>query len=69
MESIGDTSRPRVFCLKCETVIYCDDIWTDFPPRTAERRLKRIHERTGCDGEIEYMAGVRLRRTPRGAQL
>lgn len=55
---IGDRGRPRVYCLECGEFVYCDDIWTNFPPRTAELRLKRIHNRTGCTGKIEYMAGV-----------
>ncbi len=55
---IGDTSRPRKYCLECGEVVYCDDIWTKYPPGTAEKRLKRIHKKTGCKGEIKYMAGV-----------
>ena len=55
---IGDTSRPRVYCLECGEIVYCDDIRSRFSPRTAELRLKRTHKRTGCIGEIQYMAGV-----------
>ena len=56
--TIGDTTRPRQYCLKCGEVVYCDNIWSNFPPRTAELRLKRIHKQTLCDGEIQYMCGL-----------
>lgn len=62
MESVGDSSRPRVYCRKCQEVVYCDTInysvGTEFPPAAAERRLRSMHKQSGCDGKIEYMAGL-----------
>jgi len=53
---IGDKSQPRVYCLKCNEVVYCEP--PRYTPERARNKLKRIHKESGCDGEIEYMAGV-----------
>ncbi len=58
VDVIGDVTRPRQFCLECGEVEYCDAIWSKFPPRTAELRIMRKHKKTGCEGEIQYRAGV-----------
>lgn len=55
---IGDPGRPRKYCLKCGSLVYCDNIWTEFPARTAEELLKKVHNRTGCTGKIQYMAAI-----------
>lgn len=57
MKVIGDFTRPRVYCLECNVVIYCDTIHTEFPPDTARKRLEKIHKENGCKGAIEYRAG------------
>lgn len=57
-EAIGEVTRPRMFCIECGEIEYCDTIWTNYPPGTAENRIKRKHKKTGCAGEIQYRAGV-----------
>ena len=53
---IGDWRQPRVFCRKCGEIVYCE--FPSMRPERAKRKLKGIHEQTGCDGEIEYVAGI-----------
>ena len=65
MAIIGDIKRPRCYCRQCLEVIYVADKPTALP-HTAKRLLQKIHEKSGCRGEIEYAAGVRLRGIPLG---
>lgn len=53
---LGDRTQPRVYCQKCGEVVYCE--FPQYRPEKAKKRLARIHKETGCDGEIEYAAGV-----------
>ena len=55
---IVNTTRPRVYCEKCGEVLYCDTIRRENPVGIMINRLKKKHKETGCDGKIEYAAGV-----------
>ena len=47
---LGNPLRPRVICLKCEVVIYCDKK----PRPETEKILRHMHENTKCKGKIEF---------------
>lgn len=57
MKIIGDGRRPRAYCQKCGDVVYCRIHERNAGVR-AINRLKKIHKRTGCKGEVKYMAGI-----------
>lgn len=60
MKTIGDTTRPRVYCLECGEILYCGPT-SRTRGEIMERRLEKIHNRTGCTGDIQYMAGITVR--------
>lgn len=59
-------SEPRVICLKCGRVEYVKLPPGNDNPDRARKRLTKRHG--GCDGKIEYRAGIELRIMPTGQQ-
>lgn len=52
-----DYSTPRFFCAKCHVVAYARG--SSFANcERVKNRLVKMHDKSGCDGTVEYRAGI-----------
>ncbi len=61
MDSMGDATRPRFYCMGCREVVYCGEAPIGASIDRARRKIKKAHLETACPGKIEYRAGIMIR--------